>query len=117
MAVADNDARCEFILSSASLGCYEYRKSRNEFVGQQLQIQREAGNPEDRYAVAVLTPDANCTVGHMPSELSQLLSYFIAHGGEVMCEVKQNSRTLLSSTPNFLAASLFVALSACWTTS
>ena len=58
--------------------------------------EREHGNTEDRFAVAVIQhrpprgdddSDVRTTVGHLPRKLSQVLWYFILHGGEIDCEV------------------------------
>ena len=57
-------------------------------MGQKLNTKREIGNPEDRFAMAVVDViDGSCTVGHIPRELSRVLSHFIEHGGEITCQV------------------------------
>ena len=63
-------------------------------MGQQLNTKREIGNPEDCFAIAVVDviDGSCCTVGHIPRELSRVLSHFIEHGGEITCQVTRQSQ-------------------------
>ena len=47
--------------------------------------EREALNPNDRYAVAVMKNDV--VISHLPTVLSQICSLFIARGGAITCVV------------------------------
>lgn len=56
-----------------------------------LQAEREHDNPEDHLTVAVVKVGEDGLqnlVGHIIRELSRLLSHFLAHGGDINCEVK-----------------------------
>ena len=57
-----------------------------------LHREREHGNTEDRFTVAVVKKcvgdtDARTVVGYLPREVSQDLWYFLGHGGEIEWEV------------------------------
>ena len=60
-------------------------------VGEQLTTERDTGNPEDKYAVAV-RKDGTATVGHMPHEISKLGSFFIERSEIISCEVTGDRR-------------------------
>ena len=80
----------EFTFSSAIRGFHVYRHSWIPHVGEQLETEREPNNTEDRFAVAVIKVGQNgsrTVVGHIPRELSSLLFHFLAHGGDISCEV------------------------------
>ena len=53
-------------------------------------MEREVLNTEDPNAVAIVDfqEGKKRIVGHIPREISRVLSYFIAHGGEAKCVVK-----------------------------
>ena len=58
---------------------------------------REAGNTEDRFAIAVTKDDM--VVGHVPREFSKLCRHFLRHGGTIACEVtgrRKRSSTCIS---------------------
>ena len=55
---------------------------------------REAGNTEDRFAIAVTKDDM--VVGHVPREFSKLYWHFLRHGGTIAGEV--TGRRKCSST-------------------
>ena len=81
----------KFALSSAIRGFHVYRHSWTPYIGEYLQAEREHDNSEDRFAVAVVKTGeggSQIVVGHIPRELSRLLSHFLAHGGDISCEVK-----------------------------
>ena len=44
----------EFCFSSVIRGYHVYKSTWQPFTGEQLQIEREAGNPSNRFAVAVI---------------------------------------------------------------
>lgn len=54
-------------------------------MSEQIPTQQEHGNPEDRYAVAVLK--SNAVVGHVPREISKICWMFIDRGGSISCTV------------------------------
>ena len=83
------DSSGTFTFTAAIRGFHIYRHSWNPHIGQQLPTERETDNPEDRFAIAVVdTIDGSySTVGHIPRELSRILSHFMNHGGEITCEV------------------------------
>ena len=54
-------------------------------VGEELSTEREHGNPEDAFAVAVMK--SGTTVGHIPREISKTCWHFIAQDGELSCKV------------------------------
>ena len=80
----------EFTFPSTIRGFHVYRRSWIPHIGQQLQAEKERNNPADRFAVAVIKvgeDGSRSVVGHIPRELSRLLSHFLAHGGDISCEV------------------------------
>ena len=85
----------EFTFSSAIRGFHIYRHSWTPNIGEHLQAEREHDNSEDRFAVAVVKTGeggSQIVVGHIPRELSCLLPHFLAHGGDISCEVKGRRR-------------------------
>ena len=90
----------EFSFSSAIRGFHVYQYSWTPHIGQQLQAEKERYNHEDRFAVAVIKVGGNgsqSVVGYIPRELSRLLSHFLAHGADIICEVTgQRQRSPLS---------------------
>ena len=46
--------------------------------------------------VKVEEDGSESVVGHISRELSRLLSHFLAHGGDISCEVKRRQRSPLS---------------------
>ena len=54
-------------------------------VGEVLVVERERGNPEDRFAVSVLQDGT--VVGHIPREFSKLCWDFLRHNDKMTCEV------------------------------
>ena len=88
------DASSTFTFTAAIRGFHVYRHSWIPRIGQQLNTERETDNPEDRFAIAVVDViDGSCsTVGHIPRELSRVLSHFMIHGGEIICEVTGQRR-------------------------
>ena len=83
----------EFTFTAAIRGFHFYRHSWTPRIGQQLPMKREIGNPEDRFAIAVVDviDGSCCTVGHILRELSGVLSHFMEHRGEITCGPRQCS--------------------------
>ena len=74
-------AEAEFETESSVRGYHVYRKHWNPVFGERLNCEREEGNTQDRYAVAIkLSGD---TVGHVPRSISTLCSLFIRRGGTI----------------------------------
>ena len=85
----------EFSFTAAVRGFHVYRRVWLPHVGQRLSAEREHGNVEDRFAIAVReqgTLRTNKVVGHLPREFSKVLWYFLLHGGVVECEVTERRR-------------------------
>ena len=81
----------EFTFSSAIHGFQVHRHSWTLHIGQHLHVERELDNAEDRFEVAVVKvgeDGSRSIVGHIAREPSRLLSHFMAHGGDISCEVK-----------------------------
>ena len=56
-----------------------YKDIWSPLVGEQIRCTREDGNPQDRYAVAVVktTPVSTEIVGHVPRSISAICSSFL----------------------------------------
>ena len=67
-------------------GFHVYQAIWTPTVGEALATQREHGNPEDAYAVAVTT-ESGTTIGHIPREISKTAWHFIGHDGEITCRI------------------------------
>ena len=50
----------------------------------------EDGNVQDQHAVAVIRDDK--IVGHIPSELSRILYYFLKHSEEISCVISDRRK-------------------------
>ena len=93
--VAMAEENDEFAFLSAVRGFHVYRRVWVPHVGQRLSGEREDGKMEGRFAVAVVQhrlgndedSNARTTARHLPRELSQIVWYFLLHGGEIDCEV------------------------------
>ena len=59
-----------------------------------MACQREEGNPNDVYAVAVKT-DADIVVGHLPWKISAACSLFLRRSGTIVCQVTGSRRASL----------------------
>ena len=75
-------------LLQAVCGFHIYHRLRTPWLGQHLHREREHGNTEDQFAVAVVKKcvgdtDARTVVGYLPREVRQDLWYFLGHGGEI----------------------------------
>ena len=65
-----------------------FKSIRTPFLEEQLSCQREHGNNEDLYAVAMIK--AGVIVGHVLQKISMLCSVFIRQGGTVSCVITGN---------------------------
>ena len=74
-----------FKLESTIRGHHISKKRWNPRIGEILVVLREPSNPYDAHAVAIHKDGV--VVGHVPREYCRAVSFFIAHGGEVTCEV------------------------------
>ena len=54
-------------------------------TGELLSVEKEEGNPHDRFAVAVAKSEE--IVGHTPREVSRAFYAFLSHGGTLTCKV------------------------------
>ena len=85
-----------FSFFSAVRGHHVYQSTWQPIIGEQLQVDREVGNPFDHFSVAVFKTCPNsgtrAIVGHLPREISCLLAHFLDHGGEIQCEVTDRRR-------------------------
>ena len=78
-------------------GHHVFKRIWTPVVGKALTVAREAGNTEDRFAVAVTKDDM--VVGRVPREFSKLCRHFLRHGGTIVCEVtgrRKRSSTCIS---------------------
>ena len=73
-------------------GFHVYREIWSPVLGEELSTQQEPGNPEDRYAVAVMR--SGSIVGHIPREISKTCFHFISHDGEIGCKITGTRRGL-----------------------
>ena len=64
-------------------------------IGEKLQADQELDNEVDKFAVKVVKN--NEIVGHVPREYSQILWYFIAHGGKICVKVTSRSHVTANS--------------------
>ena len=93
MAAAREDNLSEFSFTAAVRGFHIYRRVWLPHIRQRLSAEREHGNVEDRFAIAVRedggtrADEVRPLVGHLPREFSKVLWYFLLHGGVVECEV------------------------------
>ena len=75
-------------------GHHVFKRIWTPVVGEVLTVAREAGNTEDRFAVAVTKDDM--VVGHVPREFSKLCWHFLRHGGTIACLISQRLHKLYS---------------------
>ena len=67
-----------------STGPMQEKISMHISSGLMLPVQEEPGNEHDSYAVSV--QKAGTIVGHVPHEVSRIFTFFIRHGGTIVCE-------------------------------
>ena len=53
-------------------------------LGEALSVKEEQDNEHDIFAVSV--EKAGMIVGHVPHEVSRIFTFFIRHGGTIICE-------------------------------
>ena len=72
-------------------GFYIYKEVWSPIVGEVLRCCYKRKNPFDRYAIAVMKqlPGrlADCTIGHLPREISQIIRFFLLRGGVVSVKI------------------------------
>ena len=90
MATSTLDEEESFQLESSVRGHHVYKFVWTLVVGQFLQVQPEAENSHDAYAIAVILDDV--VVGHLPREFSRVAFYFLQHGGRITCEITGSRR-------------------------
>ena len=72
--------------SSYVRGYHEYKDIWSPFVGEMLRLTVEHTNPHDSFAVAV--EKDGTAVGHIPKNISRIVSFFLKKDGNVgFCEV------------------------------
>ena len=73
-----SDCCCE--VSSFIRGLHVYKAVWTPTLGEVLLLRREPENVHDKYAVAVVKPEGNSTVGHIPYNLAPIVSSFLSRG-------------------------------------
>ena len=78
-----------FIVDSVIRGHHIYKAIWEPVNGEELNTERETGNPHDPLAVAVtkLLREERRIVGHLPRRISPLCSAFLRRGGTIKCIV------------------------------
>ena len=77
-------------ITSCVRGYHIYKDRWIPTLDKELTCQRECGNTEDPYAVAVLKDDV--VVGHIPRKISTMCSMFLRRRGTIMCTVTGHKR-------------------------
>ena len=100
MAGAHEDS-VEFSFTAVVRSFHVYRRVWLPNTRQRLSAEREHGNVDDHFAIAVRehggtrADEARPLVGHLPREFSRVLWYFLLHGGVVECELTGRQRSPL----------------------
>ena len=81
-----------FSLDSMGRGYHIYRTVWEAAVGEELECVREVGNRSDPYIVAVIKPQNELTIRHLPRKISSLCSMFLQRGGIISCTVTGEKR-------------------------
>ena len=76
----------EFAFSSCVRGHHVSKEFWTPNIGEELSCQREEGNPNDPYAVAVKT-EAGTVIGHVPRKISAACCLFLRRSGTIVCEI------------------------------
>ena len=78
-----------FVVDSVICGHHIYKAIWEPVNGEELQTERETGNPHNPLAVAVtkLLREERRTVGHLLCRVSPLYSAFLRRGGTIKCTV------------------------------
>ena len=77
-------------VESCVRGYHIYGDSWTPNVGDLLYCERESGNLNDVYAVAI--KNGASVIGHVPRKLSAACSLFLRLGGTMNCEITDNHR-------------------------
>ena len=73
------------LFESVVRGHHIYKEVWTPRTGEELLVEKEPGNSQDRHAVALVKD--GITVGHVPRELSSTFWHFLSHEGRIICEV------------------------------
>ena len=73
-----------FEIQAMIRGYHQYKQIWDTKFGEQLEFQRETGNPHDIFAVEVLKSGTG-VVGHIPKKISSICSLFLRRGGAIHC--------------------------------
>ena len=76
-----------FSWESMIRGYHVYTSVWEATVGEQLNCVREVENPSYPYAVAVVRPQNELIVGHLPRRISCMRSMFLQREGKIVCVV------------------------------
>ena len=70
-------------------GHHVYKDIWTSFIGEELSCQREDGNVQDMYAVAVIKElrGRKAVVGHLPRQISMVCHLFLRKGSVIACHV------------------------------
>ena len=74
-------------MDSCVRGYQIYKENWPAPIGQFLECIPEDGNIHDPYCVAVILPDSNETVGHVPHRISAACRSFLRRNGSIICQV------------------------------
>ena len=79
----------DFVVDSVVHGHQVYKTIWESVDGEELNTERETGNPHNPLAVGVtkLLCEERRTVGHLPCRISPLCSPFLRRGGTIKCIV------------------------------
>ena len=83
--LSDGLQMSSFPFSSCVCGYHVYKDVWTASAGAVLRCERESGNSQDPYAVAVQKD--GLTVGHVPRTISCLCSMFVRRGGSIVCTI------------------------------
>ena len=83
-----------FVIDSVIRGHHVYKAIWEPANGEELNTEREIGNPYDPLAVAVtkLLREERRTVGHLPCRISPLCSAFLRRGGTIKWIISGHSK-------------------------
>ena len=83
-----------FVIDSVIRGHHVYKAIWEPANGEELNTEREIGNPYDPLAVAVtkLLHEERRTVGHLPCRISPLCSAFLRRGGIIKWIISGHSK-------------------------
>ena len=81
----------ELVIDSCVRGHHVSKGFWSSNLGEELQCERESGNPTDPYAVAV-KKDAVTVIGPVPRKISAAFSLFLRNRGTILCTITPNRR-------------------------